>query len=331
MKIKLIVFYLFLISLMPINALSFGVKNESQIVKPEESDFYSDYFSSSKTELFFSEDLNFRNFYFSLSPEILLEDNISFLFRKMKMSLVFDNIALSVGKYNLYFGNGIFYNPLFCIIPISYANEKNLWNGRYSITLDNLEIAAGTFIDTESIDKFKVPEYQNFFLLSAFSTQDFSIAIESDFLNYYGAKETSNSINSLKVGAEATLTKFSNISFYSSVCALWNITELKFKEFDFILGGSVHFDFHNFGITQIIDVGMKSNDFFICGRFETEFFDTCVFAIQATYYSSAVSIYSSLSLNFQNCVLSGSYYFPDLRNFEKRNDIIKISVQLGGG
>lgn len=305
-------------------SLSFGIKNETILIKNKENEFLPDFFFENITNVFISESFICNNFFFVVNPMLVLKDDIAFKFDELKMTVAFEKTIFSVGKYNSYWGSGFYYNPFFCNLPINNAYEENLWNGKISYTYKNWEFNLGVFIDSNSIDNFQKPIWQNYYFFSQYSNQDFLVGIESDYLNSHNEKL-------IKFSTEFLVTKFVGFSIYTSCNITYDFIKKGWPSLNLLLGFSHYLNFDKNSIIYMVDFGVKENKhIFTSAKFGYSFFEICNFETQIDYFNNEVYILTGISFDISTAALSLQYVSPNLINYKERDDKITISVVLGG-
>lgn len=261
-------------------ALNFGFKSNIDIIKLEDSEYLPDYAETTKTSLFISKDFLINPIFVSIEPSLYIEkDEISFKFQKLKISSLFGNVGISVGKYNNYWGLSTVKNDYFPTVANINPSTEGYWNYNLNLFFNNITLTTGCIFDTLAIDKFNSPQWQSYYLKTEYSQPEFSLGVLCNFYNdHYDGFD-------FKTTGEFVLTYFPDITIfldgtvYLKEC---NTQNLK-NEFSFVSGLSYQKIIGSMNIYSSLEAGINDYNFLCNGLISTEVNDFLQLSAQAVY------------------------------------------------
>ena len=240
-------------------ALGVGINNSVNIIKLEENEYLPDYLIAPETSFFVSEEFFIKSFFLTLKPSLHISDEkVSFRFYEAKFSAVFNNLAISAGKFNNYWGKAIIKNDYFPDVKNITPSKDNFWNCNLNFFIDNFTFSGGAVFDSDSIDEFGLPKWNSYYLLSEFSHPYVSFGI---MCNLYQEEDRGFDFKST---GELVFTYFSDFTFYGDgTLKINNITSNDFsKDLSFAAGVTFQSLMNYVNLYSQLELGIDKSDFF---------------------------------------------------------------------
>lgn len=294
-KIFFLSFTFFL--LFHISALGFGINNSVNIIKLEENEYLPDYLIAPETSFFISEDYFINSLFLSSKPSLCISDEkISFRFYEIKLSAVFNNLAISAGKFNNYWGKAIIKNDYFPDVKNITPTRDNFWNCNLNFIINNFTFNGGSIFDTNSIDEFTLPKWNSYYLQSEFSHPYISAGIMS---NLYQKEDKSLDFKST---GELLITYFSDVTFYGDgTIRLFNITSNDFnKDFSFTAGVTFQSLMNYINFYSQFELGIDKSDFFSGLLISVEYNSRFQLSTQLTFKDNQIILIPKIGYEFNN-------------------------------
>jgi hypothetical protein len=190
--------------------------------------------------------------YLNIAPMITIHtDTPYFGFYELEASFFINNISLSLGKNNFYFGDGISENFFFPVTQTLISNNKlskqKFWNFRLNTFTNMLALSLGYIVDTENIDNYEVPEWHSVYGVVDYSRESFTLALESD------ARFTADSGIEGKTAFAFKFLFDNTFSAYNTISYKYT-DNLSFKDsFSIIIGVSKYYSLHPVAFTAVIE------------------------------------------------------------------------------
>ncbi len=297
MKKSLFILIFLLCSLFPAGALEFGIHNSVNIIKMEDNEYLPDYLVDTETSFLVSEDFFIKSFFLTLKPSLHISDEkLSFRFYEIKLSAVFNNFAISAGKFNNYWGKAMIKNNYFPDVKNITPIKDNFWNLNLNFLINNFTFSGGIISDTNSIDDFNLPEWNSYYLLSEFSHPYISAGI---ICNLY---QDENKEYDFKSTGEFVITYFPDLTFYGDgSLKLFNITTGKMsKDFSFAAGFTFQSLMNYLNFYSQLELGIDKSDFFSGGLISLELNNAFQISAQLIYKSNQLILVPKIGYEFNN-------------------------------
>ncbi|MCK9170711.1 MAG: hypothetical protein M0P01_09880 [Treponema sp.] len=321
------IFYgiIFLFASINVNALSFGFMTEADFIKLKPQPYTPDYTADVSTHLYFSQDLNIRNYLLTAKLGIVITNSkIKFQFVEFKNTILFNFAGITFGKYNVYWGKSIIKNDFFLNIPVTDVIDKNLWNIKADFVFDNLTVTAGSVLDTESIDDFAKPDWASCYTLFNFSCPAFTAGWEADCL-FAAGKE-----NEIKTAVEFLFTKISNVSVYAdaSLKVPPGTTISNNIDWSGVVGTSWYFDNKYVPATFIAEFCGYNNaagfGLLVIPEIDTKF----GYSLKMEYIQdNKMIVTNTVTMNAGTCKIYFEYQSANLLEKDKYNQLLSTGVK----
>jgi hypothetical protein len=247
--------YFFLLLFLQISAelwtLEFGIDTEQKIIFHEKSAYIPATSSILDTSLFVRYIFYGKWNYLNFTPMVKMHtDILRFGFYELDASFYINDISLSLGKNNFYFGDGISRNIFFPISPASPDNQiskQKFWNMRFNTIIHPLALSLGYIADTESIDNYSAPKWHSIYSVIDYSMEAYSFSFESDI------RFTGNDVITGKTAFASKLLFAGNFSIYNTIASKYG-DKFSFKNsFSIITGISKYFSLNPLNFTSILE------------------------------------------------------------------------------
>jgi hypothetical protein len=246
-------FFLFLLILqfsVSVWTLEIGTDMEQTIIFHEKTRYSPASSSSFETSLFARHSFYGKWIYLDFAPMIKIHtDTPRFGFYELGVSLFINNISLSLGKNNFYFGDGISQNIFFPVTLISndQISKQKFWNMRLNAVIHAFSLSMGYIVDTVSMDNYKAPEWHSVYGVVDYSRESYGLSLESD------VRFTANGDVSGKTALASKLLFDDTFSLYNTIAYKF-AEEMSFKHsFSVITGISKYYLLHPLAFTSIIE------------------------------------------------------------------------------
>lgn len=302
MKKSLFILIFLVCNLFPVGSLEFGIHNSVNIINMEENEYLPDYLVDTETFFLVSEDFFIKSLFLTLKPSLhISNEKLSFKFYEIKFSAVFNNFAVSAGKFNNYWGKAMIKNNYFPDVKNIMPIKDNFWNLNLNFLINNFTFNGGIISDTNSIDDFNLPEWNSYYLLAEFSHPYISVGI---ICNLY---QEENKEYDFKSTGELVITYFPNLTFYGDgSLKLFNITTGKMTEdFSFVSGVTFQSRMNYLNFFSQLELGFAKFDFFYGGLISLELNNTFQISTQLIYKSNQLILVPKIGYEFKhfNCYI----------------------------
>jgi hypothetical protein len=231
-------------------SLEVGIDTKQTIILHEKNEYIPATTSLLDVSLFVRHSFYGKWNYFAVAPAVKIHnDTLRFGFYELDVSFFSNNISLSLGKTNFYFGDGISKNILFPAIPLSIGqiSRQKLWNQRFNIIIDNFSLSQGYIADTESIDDYNIPGWHSIYTTLDYSWRLFNLTLEGDVFFNENDNITGKTAFAFKMLLPGDFTIYNTIAYKYKDALLFK------DSFSVITGFSKYYTLHPFAFTSIIE------------------------------------------------------------------------------
>ncbi|MBQ9239000.1 MAG: hypothetical protein IJ191_06790 [Treponema sp.] len=305
---------------------SFGFSVAEEMVTLKQSPYTPQYANTFSGHFYCAFDVAMRNYFLSVKPGFIVRnDSVRFELYEFKNTVLFNRVAMSFGKYNLYWGTASFQNDYFLNIPVTDPKNKQLWNIKINALFSNALLEAGVVIDTDSLDAFTAPTWLSCFGAVNVSFPAWTCGIVADY--FFHLHET----DELKCAAECTVNAFTNITLYIDGALKTKVQRQFFSNlyYSATAGMSWYFANNSVPCTFIGELGAYDNDFCYCVALIPTVYDyfECFVELKHNVSSSILLMTGQITVDINTFNLYVKYHSPNLLKQERQNQIITIGVK----